>query len=77
MLSGGPGGDLLAGGQGSDALNGGPGDDLLIGDIPDPENGVPPTPDPNPNFDRCLGAAGADTAFLCEGTAAVETVDPT
>jgi Ca2+-binding RTX toxin-like protein len=76
MLFGDAGADLLAGGQGSDQVNGGPGEDVLIGDIPDPENGLPPTPDPTPNLDRCNGAAGPDTSFLCEANVAVESIDP-
>jgi hypothetical protein len=32
------------------------------------DTGLPPTPDPNPNFDVCVGSAGTDTALLCERT---------
>lgn len=68
---GGPGNDFLAGGQNNDLVNGGPGDDFLDGDLPPGEDGQP-TPDPNPNNDRCIGAQGTDTAALCEITVAVE-----
>jgi Ca2+-binding RTX toxin-like protein len=70
-IIGGPGNDFLAGGQASDLINGGPGDDFLDGDLPPDENGNP-TPDPGPNSDRCIGAAGFDVAALCEVTNATE-----
>lgn len=77
LVLGGAGADQLAGGQDSDHVNGGSGDDTLIGDIPGPPpTGLPPTLDPSVHFDVCVGAAGTDTAFLCEQTIAVESVDP-
>jgi Ca2+-binding RTX toxin-like protein len=74
-VNGGAGADFLALAQGNDLVNGGAGDDTLIGDLPgQTETGLPPTPDPNPNFDTCIGAAGTDAAYLCERTIAVESV---
>jgi Ca2+-binding RTX toxin-like protein len=70
-IIGGPGDDFLAGGQNDDLINGGPGDDLLDGDLP-PDDSGNPTPDPNPNTDRCVGAEGFDIAALCEITNATE-----
>lgn len=70
-IIGGPGNDLLAGGQNDDLINGGPGDDFLDGDLPPDESGDP-TPDPNQNTDRCIGAEGFDIAALCEITHATE-----
>jgi Ca2+-binding RTX toxin-like protein len=68
--------DFLAGGQNSDAVDGGPGDDTLVGDLPGPgDSPLPPTPDPEANFDLCLGASGSDTSFLCERTFSVESIN--
>ena len=64
-MVGGPGDDVLAGGPGDDLVNGGPGDDFLDGDFPPDDNGNA-GPDPAPNTDRCIGAAGFDLAALCE-----------
>jgi Ca2+-binding RTX toxin-like protein len=67
------GNDQLFGGQNSDLINGGPGDDLLVGDIPnmESETGLPPTVDPTPHFDTCIGGSGTDQAFTCERTVAI------
>ena len=72
-LLGGTGNDGLFGGQNSDLLNAGPGDDLRVGDIPNnaSEDGLPPTVDPTPHFDTCIGAGGTDQAFTCERTVAI------
>jgi Ca2+-binding RTX toxin-like protein len=72
-LLGGTGNDGLFGGQNSDLINGGPGDDLLVGDIPnrESETGLPPTVDPTPHFDTCIGGSGADQALTCERTVAI------
>jgi Ca2+-binding RTX toxin-like protein len=72
-LLGGTGDDGLFGGQNSDLINGGPGDDLLVGDIPnrESETGLPPTVDPTPHFDTCIGAGGTDQALTCERTVAI------
>jgi Ca2+-binding RTX toxin-like protein len=73
ILLGGTGADQLFGGQNSDLVNGGPGDDILVGDLPGPpETGfLPPTLDPTPHFDTCIGAGGTDQAFTCERTLAI------
>jgi hypothetical protein len=39
--------------------------------VPNPETFLPPIPDPNPNFDTCIGGAGTDQALLCERTVAL------
>ena len=72
-MLGGTGNDGLFGGQNSDLINGGPGDDLLVGDIPnrESEDGLPPTVDPTPHFDTCIGAGGADQALTCERAVAI------
>jgi Ca2+-binding RTX toxin-like protein len=71
--NGGSGNDGLFGGQNSDLLNGGPSDDLLVGDIPNNESadGLPPTVDPTPHFDTCIGAGGTDQALTCERAIAI------
>lgn len=50
---------------------------MLIGDIPGmSDTGLPPTPDPGPNTDTCVGASEADASFLCEINVAVESIEP-
>lgn len=73
-MIGGPGADTLAGGFHDDLVNGGPGDDLLVGEIPAGSPQPPPgvvVPAPATN-DRCVGAAGVDTAFDCDRVTGVE-----
>lgn len=73
-MIGGPGADTLAGGFHDDLVNGGPGDDLLVGEIPADSPPPPPgvvVPAPATN-DRCVGAAGIDTAFDCDRVTGVE-----
>jgi Ca2+-binding RTX toxin-like protein len=73
VVLGGPGNDELVGGFDDDLINGGPGDDFLAGELPpgaEPPPGVPPAA-PSEN-DRCIGAAGVDTAVDCDRTIAVE-----
>jgi Ca2+-binding RTX toxin-like protein len=67
---GGPGNDDLAGGFGDDLINGGPGDDTLAGELPG--GGPSPVPAPESRRDRCIGAAGNDTAIECDKTTGVE-----
>jgi Ca2+-binding RTX toxin-like protein len=72
VVLGGPGDDELAGGFDDDLINGGPGDDFLFGELPgggEPPPGLPVEPAAN---DRCIGAAGVDTALECDHTNAVE-----
>ena len=35
------------------------------------EDGLPPTVDPTPHFDTCIGAGGADQALTCERAVAI------
>jgi hypothetical protein len=35
------------------------------------DDGLPPTVDPTPHFDTCIGGGGTDQALTCERTVAV------
>lgn len=74
IANGGAGDDSVAGGFHNDVVNGGPGDDFVVGEIP--ADSPPPPPGvevPAPaTHDVCVGAAGTDTAYDCDVTAAVE-----
>ena len=71
VIVGGPGNDFLAGGFGDDLINGAAGDDFMTGGLP-PDEEEPPIPVPGSGYDRCMGAAGNDTAFDCDVTNNVE-----
>jgi Ca2+-binding RTX toxin-like protein len=73
VVLGGPGDDFLAGGFDDDLINGGPGDDFLAGELP-PDSPPPPVPAEPSENDRCIGAAGVDTALECDRTNAVEEI---
>jgi Ca2+-binding RTX toxin-like protein len=72
VVLGGPGDDELAGGFDDDLINGGPGDDSLAGELPGGAEPPPELPVEPAENDRCIGAAGVDTAVDCDRTIGVE-----